>query len=102
MTGFLLGFVGHGSDETESRSFEDEVLALLPDHGAKVLFRGRRTEGQSDSLPLEMHVLWFPSRLAFDGYLSDPRRSALLGKYGEVFTAKQAVELTPVTMSFTD
>ena len=51
-------------------------------------------------LPLEMHVLWFPSRLAFDAYLTDPRRSALLEKYGEVFTAKQAVELTPVTMSF--
>ena len=49
-----------------------------------------------------MHVLWFPSRLAFDGYLSDTRRSALLEKYGEVFTAKQAVELTPVAMSFTE
>ena len=40
-----------------------------------------------------MHVLWFPSREAFNSYLADPRRAALLHEFGDPFTAKQAVEL---------
>lgn len=42
-----------------------------------------------------MHVRWFPDERAFQSYLDDSRRSALLAQFGEVFGTKHAVELTP-------
>jgi uncharacterized protein (DUF1330 family) len=94
-----LAFLGHGDDAAASRAgrYEDAVLALLPDHGARVLYRGRRAAGQAEALPLEVHLLWFPDRAAFDAYLDDPRRAALLGEFGEVFAAKHVVELDTLT-----
>jgi hypothetical protein len=56
-------------------SYEDQVLALLPDHGGTVLQRAR-TAGTGDE-PLEVHLLRFPSPAAMDGYLADARRTAL-------------------------
>ena len=96
-TGLTIGFSGYADPEHASKAheFEDAVLALLPDHGANVLFRGCRATGQGDHLPLEMHVLWFPDERAFQSYLNDPRRSAILAQFGEVFSTKHAVELTP-------
>jgi hypothetical protein len=90
-----LAFLGHGDDAATARAgqYEDAVLALLPDHGARVLYRGRRAQGQPEVLPLEVHLLWFPDRAAFDAYLGDPRRAALLAEFGDVFTAKHVVEL---------
>ena len=96
-TGLTIGFSGYTDPQSASKAheFEDAVLALLPDHGANVVFRGCRAPGQGDHLPLEMHVLWFPDETAFQSYLDDPRRSALLAQFGEVFSTKHAVELTP-------
>ena len=82
---------------SRASAYEDAVLALLPHHGARVLYRGRRAPDQDPSLPLEVHLLWFPSREALDQYLVDDRRLALLEEYGEVFTLKQAVELDAIT-----
>jgi hypothetical protein len=72
------------------------VLALLPDHGARLVYRGRRAAGQDPALPAEVHLIWFPSRAAFDAYLADERRQALLAGHGEVFTEKVVVELDEV------
>jgi uncharacterized protein (DUF1330 family) len=93
-----LAFMGYadGSTAEQAVAFEDSVLPLLQDHGAKVLFRGRRTEGQDESLPLEVHVLWFPSRAALEGYLGDDRRRALVEQYGNAFSVKQTVEVTAI------
>lgn len=92
-TPFTLTFIGHAPASTSARAiaFEDAVLPLLTDHGAKLLYRGRRAENQDEALPLEVHLIWFPHRAAFDAYLADPRRQALLHEYGEVFSSKQAV-----------
>ncbi|HUI49472.1 MAG TPA: hypothetical protein VL119_12290 [Acidimicrobiia bacterium] len=97
---FLLGFVGYAEPAQAERAseYEDAVLALLTDHGARVAFRGRRVEGQDHVLPLEVHLLWFPGREAFDAYLADPRRVALLREYGEVFATKHAVELETTSL----
>jgi uncharacterized protein (DUF1330 family) len=93
-----LGFYGTASNgmSVPARAFEDEVLALLPDHGAKTLFRGHRQAGESEELPVEFHVLWFPSSEALDAYLKDPRRAEILARYGEVFTAKVVVRLEQI------
>ncbi len=55
--------------------YEDRVLALLPDHGARVRQRVRSDGG--DGAPLEVHVLEFPSQAALDAYMADERRVAL-------------------------
>jgi hypothetical protein len=58
-------------------AYEDRVLALLPDHGGVVLQRAR-TAGTGDE-PLEVQLLRLESPAALDGYLADPRRTALSG-----------------------
>ena len=94
-----IAFVGYAGEALAGRAsrYEDEVLPLLADHGATVLFRGRRRPDQDASLPHEVHVLRFPSRAALDGYLADERRARLLERHGEVFDAKHAVEVAVVT-----
>lgn len=96
--GLTIGFFGNALSEMAEkvRAFEDEVLALLPAHGALVQFRGRRQEGQPEDRPAEFHVLWFPSEASFNAYLSDPQRAEILARYGEVFSDKVVVRLDPV------
>ncbi len=43
-----------------------------------------------------MHLLWFPSRAAFDAYLADERRQEVLARHGDVFTEKVVVEVDEV------
>ncbi len=95
---FTLVFIGHADPASSDRAvaYEDRVLPLLADHGAQLLYRGRRTEPDSE-LPLEVHVTRFPHRRSFDAYMADERRRALLDEFGEVFTRKQVVEMTTVT-----
>ncbi len=90
---FTIAFVGYADEAMSERAsaYEDEVLPLLAEHGARLVYRGRRAPGQSASLPLEVHVIWVPDRAAFDAYLADERRLALMKKYGEVFTRKEVV-----------
>lgn len=90
-----IAFIGHAPPERveAASAFEDDVLPLLADHGAELLYRGRRADGQDPSLPAEVHLIRFPSRSAYDAYLVDDRRAALLRQHGEVFTSKRVVEL---------
>ncbi|HEY3759240.1 MAG TPA: hypothetical protein VGL37_05725 [Solirubrobacteraceae bacterium] len=55
--------------------YEDRVLELMADHGARVLQRAR-TDG-ANGAPLEIQILEYPSQAALDGYLEDERRAAL-------------------------
>ena len=55
--------------------YEDEVLALRPDHGGRVVKRAR-TLDDADA-PTEVHLLQFPSEDALAAYLDDDRRPAL-------------------------
>jgi uncharacterized protein (DUF1330 family) len=94
-----IAFVGHATDAQAAvaTAYEDAVLPLLADHGAELLYRGRRAAGQGPSLPLEVHLIRFPSRAAYLAYLADARRQALLERHGEVFSATVVVELDEVT-----
>jgi hypothetical protein len=96
---FTLGFVGHTTPDLAARAaeYEDAVLALLADHGARLVYRGRRSAGEDPALPFEVHLLWFPNRAAFHAYLADDQRAELLRRFGEVFTSKQVVELEPIS-----
>jgi uncharacterized protein (DUF1330 family) len=57
------------------RSYEDTVLALLPEHGGQVLQR-LAIEGTPEE-PCEVQVLEFASQSHLDGFMSDERRLAL-------------------------
>jgi hypothetical protein len=97
--GFTLAFVGWAAPDlaAAASAYEDAVLPLLADHGARVEYRGRRADGQDASLPVELHLLWFPSRSSFDAFMTDPRRAGLLEQHGDVFTEKLVVELDAVS-----
>jgi uncharacterized protein (DUF1330 family) len=62
-------------EEVTLVEYEDRVLALLPEHGARVQQRVR-SDG-ADGAPLEVHLLEFPSEAALDAYMADERRVAL-------------------------
>ncbi|HEV7525921.1 MAG TPA: hypothetical protein VGP92_13205 [Acidimicrobiia bacterium] len=96
---FTLVFVGHATADSAARAgaYEDAVVTLYADHGAQLLYRGRRSDDQDPSLPFEVHVTWFPHRAALDAYLTDARRVALLDQFGEVFTSKQVVEMQTIS-----
>jgi uncharacterized protein (DUF1330 family) len=56
-------------------AYEDRVLALVPEHGGRVLNRARSSG--ADGQPLEIQLLEFPSAAALSGYMTDSRRVAL-------------------------
>jgi hypothetical protein len=73
--------------------YEDRVLGLLADHGGRVLQR-TRTEG-GEGVPLEIQILEYPSRAAFDAYVADGRRAALAAAHD---AAIARTEVLPVAL----
>jgi uncharacterized protein (DUF1330 family) len=75
-------------------AYEDEVLALIPEHGGAVVSRVRRVGADADAeQPYEVHVIELPNQAAMDDYLADPRRTAL-ASVREVVVAR--TEIIPV------
>ncbi len=72
-------------------SYEDTVLALLRDHGGRLLQRAR-TDG-ADGAPTEIQLIGFASRDGYEAYLADERRTALAA---ERDAAIARTELYPV------
>jgi hypothetical protein len=56
-------------------AYEDTVLKLVPEHDGRVLQRAR-TNGIG-GLPLEIQLFEWASQEAMDGYMADPRRTAM-------------------------
>jgi uncharacterized protein (DUF1330 family) len=56
-------------------AYEDRVLALVPEHGGRVLNRAQSSG--ADGQPLEIQLLEFPSAAALSGYMTDSRRVVL-------------------------
>lgn len=67
-------------------AYEDRVLALLPDHGARVIERGQVAEVQR---------LEFPSAAALDAYMNDPRRTALAAERDAAIARTETHPVTP-------
>ncbi len=61
-------------NEQQLIDYEDQVLALIPAHGGRVVSRVRALESGG---PYEVHVTEFPSDDALDAFMSDPQRTAL-------------------------
>ncbi len=70
----VLLWARHGAADALS-AYEDQVLALVPEHGGQVLQRARGS-GEGGQ-PLEIQFLEFPSAAALDEYMADDRRTAL-------------------------
>jgi hypothetical protein len=90
---FTLAFLGYGPDAGRgaAHAYEDAVLLLLADHGARVVYRGCRAQGEDETLPLEVHLLWFPGQAALAAYLADDRRAALRAEFGDVWARTEVV-----------
>jgi hypothetical protein len=56
-------------------AYEDDVLALLPNYGGRVVSRVRRQAGEEG--PLEVQAIDLPDEAALNGYLADPHRARL-------------------------
>jgi hypothetical protein len=83
----------HPGEEDGLSAYEDEVLALLPEHGAVVASRVRR-RGAGDG-PLEVQVIELPGQAALDAYMSDPRRLASAGLRERVVARTEVFEVDP-------
>lgn len=100
---FVLGFVGFTAPgETDNAAaYEDAVLPILEEHGARVLYRGRRADDEDATLPAEIHLIWFPDSAAFDAFLADDRRQAAISRFGNVFSRAHVVRLDTVAGNLT-
>lgn len=56
-------------------AYEDKVLALLGEHGGRVVQRAR-TAG-TEGAPTEVQLIEFSSRAGYDSFMTDERRTAL-------------------------
>ncbi|KDF02375.1 hypothetical protein Y900_026425 [Mycolicibacterium aromaticivorans JS19b1 = JCM 16368] len=75
-------------------AYEDAVLELVGEHEGTVLHR-TRTDG-ADGRPLEIQLCEWASQEAMDGYMTDPRRTALAADR-ELAIAR--TEIVPVEFS---
>lgn len=73
-------------------AYEDKVLALLGEHGGRVVRRAR-TDGR-DPAPTEIQLIEFSSQAGYDGYMADERRTALAA---ERDAAVARTDIHPVT-----
>jgi hypothetical protein len=63
----------HSGLADDLSAYEDQVLALLPDHGGRV---DSRLRSDDPAAPTEVQVITFDDETGFESYLSDPRRTA--------------------------
>ena len=76
-------------------SYEDRVLAMVPEHGGRVLQRARSTG--MDELPLEIQLLEFPSQQALDAFMADDRRQSLAGERDKAVSKTEVIEVRLVS-----
>lgn len=72
-------------------AYEAAVLPLLARYGARLEARVRSKDGSE-----ETHLLWFPDRAAYEGYLADADRAAaapLLAESGASASVKEVESL---------
>jgi uncharacterized protein (DUF1330 family) len=75
-------------------AYEDKVLALLGEHGGRLVQRAR-ADG-ADGRPDEIQLIEFSSQAGYEGYMADARRTALAG---ERDAAIARTELYPVELA---
>jgi uncharacterized protein (DUF1330 family) len=81
----------HPGAEEALTAYEDQVLALVPGHGGKVIRRARSSG--AGGYPLEVHLLEFPSPQALDAYTADSRRQTLAGDRDRAIARTEVIEV---------
>ena len=81
----------HPGAEAALAAYEDRVLRLIPDHGARVLQRARSSG--ADGQPAEIQLLEFPSAAALDAFIADPRRTALAADRDRAVARTEIIEV---------
>lgn len=85
------------TDDADSLArYEDEVLALVPAHGGRVVQRVRALPGQDPSAPCEVQVVEMPDDAALTAYMTDPARVALADVRDRVVARTEVVHVAPV------
>ena len=79
-----------GADDALT-AYEDRVLALVSEHGGRVLQRVRSSG--ADGQPLEIQLLEFPSAEALGHYMADERRTALAGARDRAIARTDVIEV---------
>ena len=90
MTMCVLLWARPGQDDALA-AYEDRVLALVPEHGGRVLQRARG-DGAGDQ-PLEVQILEFPSPAALGAYMEDGRRTALAGERDRAIARTEVINV---------
>ncbi|MGV0850406.1 hypothetical protein [Mycolicibacterium phlei] len=75
-------------------AYEDTVLALVDEHGGRLVHRSR-TDGR-DGRPFEIQLFEWPSQAALDGYMADPRRTSLAADRDRAVERTDIVPVQPV------
>ncbi|GGN63237.1 hypothetical protein GCM10010112_22310 [Actinoplanes lobatus] len=77
-------------------AYEDKVLALLSQHDGRLVERARTADGAAPDAPAEVQLIEFRSQAGYDGFLADPRRTAMSA---ERDAAIARTDLFPVTLT---
>lgn len=72
-------------------AYEDAVLALVSQHGGRVLQRARGSG--TDEQPLEIQLLEFSSARSVESYMADERRTALSDERDRVIARTQVINV---------
>jgi uncharacterized protein (DUF1330 family) len=76
-------------------TYEDKVLALLGDHGARLIQRVRKVD-DSDG-PLEVQIIELPDEAALGAFMADPRRVASADVRDRVIARTEITRVVDVT-----
>jgi hypothetical protein len=88
---FLWSHEGH---EAELTAYEDRVLAFIPDAGGEVL--QRVSSDGKDGRPHEVQLYRFPSQIAIDAYIADPRRTVLAPQRDRAIARTEVFPVSPL------
>ena len=88
----IVAVVEMSDDDVDGgRRYEDLVLDLLPEHGARVERRLRTPDSRT-----EVQVLWFPSRETMEAIMAHPARLAAREELGAAAPTTRVYEVDDV------
>ncbi|TDB71366.1 MULTISPECIES: hypothetical protein [unclassified Micromonospora] len=88
----LVALVEYPLDQPEeARRYEDDVLALLEQHGGRLERRLRSTDGWT-----EVHLIRFASRAGWEAFRADPQRRALRAALGDAAPVGRVIEVRDI------
>jgi uncharacterized protein (DUF1330 family) len=81
-------------NEDALTAYEDEVLALLGDHGARLVQRVRSVE--TGDGPYEVQIIELPGDQALADFMADPRRTASADVRDRVIARTEIIRVAQV------